>query len=165
MSNLSRGKYAQAISDRSGQAFPYKEMVTEWNGAFVHYSEFEPKHPQLEPKRFTADGQGLPKARPARVEPATPNLLQANPFTITSGSAIISVYEPSHGRSTASTVVFRNVDGSPGGLSYSLFEDSNGYVITVVDTNNYTFNLGSTPTVSGKFGGSFVTAGPVTLTP
>ena len=50
MSNLSRGKYAQAISDRSGQAFPYKEMVTEWNGAFVHYSEFEPKHPQLEPK-------------------------------------------------------------------------------------------------------------------
>jgi hypothetical protein len=165
MSNLSRGKYAQAISDRSGQAFPYSEMVTEWNGAFVHVSEFEPKHPQLEPKRFTADGQGLPKARPARVEPATPNLLSGNPFTITSGSGTISVYEPSHGRSTADIVVFRNVDGSPGGLAYSLFEDSNGYAITVVDTNNYTFNLGSTPTVSGKFGGSLVTAGPVTLTP
>ena len=165
MSNLSKGKYAQAISDRSGQAFPYSEMVTEWNGAFVHVSEFEPKHPQLEPRRFTADGQGLPKARPARVEPATPNLLSGNPFTITSGSGTISVYEPSHGRSTADIVVFRNVDGSPGGLAYSLFEDSNGYAITVVDTNNYTFNLGSTPTVSGKFGGSLVTAGPVTLTP
>ena len=165
MSNLSRGKYAQAISDRSGQAFPYSEMVTEWNGAFVHVSEFEPKHPQLEPRRFTADGQGLPKARPARVEPATPNLLSGNPFTITSGSGTISVYELSHGRSTADIVVFRNVDGSPGGLAYSLFEDSNGYAITVVDTNNYTFNLGSTPTVSGKFGGSLVTAGPVTLTP
>ena len=165
MSNLSRGKYAQAISDRSGQAFPYSEMVTEWNGAFVHVSEFEPKHPQLEPRRFTADGQGLPKARPARVEPATPNLLSGNPFTITLGSGTISVYEPSHGRSTADIVVFRNVDGSPGGLAYSLFEDSNGYAITVVDTNNYTFNLGSTPTVSGKFGGSLVTAGPVTLTP
>ena len=165
MSNLSRGKYAQAISDRSGQAFPYSEMVTEWNGAFVHVSEFEPKHPQLEPRRFTADGQGLPKARPARVEPATPNLLSGNPFTITSGSGTISVYEPSHGRSTADIVVFRNVDGSPGGLAYSLFEDSNGYAITVVDTNNYTFNLGSTPTVTGKFGGGFVTAGPVTLTP
>jgi hypothetical protein len=165
MSNLSRGKYAQAISDRSGQAFPYSEMVTEWNGAFVHVSEFEPKHPQLEPRRFTADGQGLPKARPARVEPATPNLLPGNPFTITLGSGTISVYEPSHGRSTADIVVFRNVDGSPGGLAYSLFEDSNGYAITVVDTNNYTFNLGSTPTVSGKFGGSLVTAGPVTLTP
>ncbi|MFC1794749.1 hypothetical protein ACFL3Q_14315 [Planctomycetota bacterium] len=165
MSNLSRGKFAQAISDRSGQAFPYSEMVTEWNGSFVHYSEFEPKHPQLEPRRFTADGQGLPKARPARVEPATPNLLQSNPFTITSGSGIISVFEPSHGRSTADVVVFRNVDGSPGGLSYSVFEDSNGYAITVIDTNNYTFNLGSTPTVSGKFGGMTVTAGPVTLTP
>ena len=39
-----RGKYAKAISDRSGMAFPYREMVTEWNGSFVHKSEFEPKH-------------------------------------------------------------------------------------------------------------------------
>ena len=50
MSNLSSGKYAQFISDRSGLAFPYSEMVIEWNGARVHTSEFEPKHPQLEPK-------------------------------------------------------------------------------------------------------------------
>src|SRR5210317_2599642 len=165
MSNLSKGKYAQAISDRSGQAFPYSEMVTEWNGAFVHYSEFEPKHPQLEPRRFTADGQGLPKARPARVEPATPNLLQANPFTLTSGSGTVSVYEPSHGRTTGNIVVFRNVDGSPGGIAYSVFENASGFSITVTGTDNYTFDLGSTPTVSGRFGGSFVTAGPVTLTP
>ena len=31
-----KGKYAQAISDRSGMAFPYNEMVREWNGMFVH---------------------------------------------------------------------------------------------------------------------------------
>ena len=43
MAKLSRGKYAQAISDRSGMAFPYKEMVKEWNGSFVHNSEFEAK--------------------------------------------------------------------------------------------------------------------------
>ena len=60
----SRGKHAQAISDRSGMAFPYNEMVKEWNGAFVHISEFEAKHPQLEPKPTTADGQGLKNARP-----------------------------------------------------------------------------------------------------
>ena len=36
MSSYARGKYAQAISDRSGQAFPYREMVKEWNGSFVH---------------------------------------------------------------------------------------------------------------------------------
>jgi len=43
-----RGKYAQAISDRSGMAFPYNEMVREWNGMFVHKSEFENKQPQLD---------------------------------------------------------------------------------------------------------------------
>jgi hypothetical protein len=64
MSNLSKGKYAQFISDRSGQAFPYQEMVIEWNGSRVHISEFEAKHPQLEPKPTTADGQGLVNARP-----------------------------------------------------------------------------------------------------
>ena len=64
MSNLSKGKYAQFISDRSGQAFPYSEMVIEWNGSRVHVSEFEAKHPQLEPKPTTADGQGLRNARP-----------------------------------------------------------------------------------------------------
>ena len=64
MSNLSKGKYAQFISDRSGQAFPYQEMVIEWNRSRVHISEFEAKHPQLEPRPTTADGQGLLNARP-----------------------------------------------------------------------------------------------------
>lgn len=64
MSNLSKGKYAKFISDRSGMAFPYSEMVIEWNGARVHTSEFEAKHPQLDPKPTTADGQGLRNARP-----------------------------------------------------------------------------------------------------
>ena len=41
-------KYAKAISDRLGLEFPYDEMVTEWNGSFVHISEYEEKHPQLE---------------------------------------------------------------------------------------------------------------------
>ena len=165
MSNLSKGKYAQFISDRSGQAFPYQEMVIEWNGSRVHISEYEAKHPQLEPKPTTADGQGLRNSRPARTEPATQNLLPSNPFDITSGSTTITVTEPSHGRTTADIVVFRNVDGSPGGLAYTVFENSSGFSITVVDTNSYTFTLGSTPTVTQKAGGTFVTAGPVTLTP
>ena len=66
MSKFAKGKYALAISDRSGQAFPWREMVTEWNGAFVHMSEYEPKQPQLEPKPFVADPQGLEQARPQR---------------------------------------------------------------------------------------------------
>ena len=165
MSNTASGKHAKFISDRSGMEFPYKEMVKEWNGSRVHISEFEPKHPQLEPKPHTADPQGLQVTRPARTEPATQNLLPSNPFNITSGSTTITVTEPSHGRSTSDTVVFRNVDGSPGGLAYTVFENSSGFSITVVDINTYTFTLGSTPTVTQKAGGTTVTAGPVTLTP
>ena len=40
---IARGKYAKAISDRSGMEFPYNEMVKEWNGHLVHKSEFEAK--------------------------------------------------------------------------------------------------------------------------
>ena len=43
MTTFASGKHALAISDRSGLAFPYLEMVREWNGAWVHFSEFEPK--------------------------------------------------------------------------------------------------------------------------
>ena len=64
MAKYATGKHAKAISDRSGVEFPYREMVREWNGSFVHVSEFEPKQPQLEPKPFVADPQGLEQARP-----------------------------------------------------------------------------------------------------
>ena len=162
---LSSGKYAKFISDRSGQEFPYSEMVIEWNGARVHTSEFEPKQPQLEPRAHGADPEGLQNAKPDRTEPATQNLLPGNPFNITSGSTTITVTEPSHGRTTGNTVVFRNVDGSPGGVAFTVFENASGFSITVTGTDNYTFTLGSTPTVTEKAGGMFVTAGPVTLTP
>ena len=165
MSNFAKGKYAKFISDRSGMEFPYSEMVKEWNGSRVHISEFEPKQPQLEPRAHGADPEGLQNAKPDRTEPATQNLLPANPFNITSGSTTITVTEPSHGRTTGNTVVFRNVDGSPGGLAFTVFENSSGFSITVTGTNNYTFTLGSTPTVTERAGGMFVTAGPVTLTP
>jgi hypothetical protein len=65
------GKYARAISDRSGMEFPYKEMVKEWNGSMVHKSEFESKHPQQERQKHAADAQSLQDARSARVEPMT----------------------------------------------------------------------------------------------
>ena len=62
---FSGGKYSRAISDRSGLEFPYQEMVFEWNGAFVHNSEFEPKQPQLDLTYYT-DAQSLQNARPQK---------------------------------------------------------------------------------------------------
>ena len=63
------GKYSKAISDRSGLAFPHKEMIKEWNGSLVHRSEFEAKHPQENPSTHKADGESLANSRPARSEP------------------------------------------------------------------------------------------------
>jgi len=160
MANLSRGKYAQFISDRSGMAFPYTEMVTEWNGAKVHISEYEPKQPQLEPKPTTTDAQGLPDARPDRVEPPVIVLLVFNPFeTIKyAGNTYINVNSQNHGLTTGTTVRFRGMVGSPptppvvpdptnnNNLNYfqpiptfdgvSDIDDSNGFIITVGKINS-----------------------------
>jgi hypothetical protein len=165
MAKYATGKYAKAISDRSGAEFPYREMVREWNGSFVHVSEFEPKQPQLEPKPISPDGIALAQVRTDRTEPATPNLLPNNPFSLTSGSGTVTVKETNHGRSTSDTVRFRNVQGSPGGLAHTVFENSSGFSITKVDSNSYTFAAGLNASVTEKGGGPTVTAGPVTVSP
>ena len=156
-------KYAKAISDRSGMEFPYNEMVKEWNGHLVHKSEFEAKHPQLELRSRSGDSQGLFNARPARTENKVAALLGNNPFSITASSQTITVTEINHGRSSSDTVRFRNVRGSPGGVSASTFENSSGFSITVTTTDKYTFSLGATPSVTEKGGGPTVSAGPVSL--
>jgi hypothetical protein len=46
-----------------------------------------------------------------------------------------------------------------------VFENSSGFSITVTGTDNYTFVIGTTPTVTERAGGMLVTAGPATLTP
>ena len=72
--SYAQGRRSMAISDRSGQAFPYKEMVREWTGALVHTSEFEPKHPQIRRRRVVADAIALQNPR-------------AQDFTFKSGGA------------------------------------------------------------------------------
>jgi hypothetical protein len=71
MGKYATGKKALAISDRSGQAFPYTEMVKEWNGSFVHISEFEPKHPQIRRRQAVTDAIALQNARPQRFQQPT----------------------------------------------------------------------------------------------
>ena len=59
-----RGKHAFFISDRSGMRFPYSERIREWTGLIVHISEFEAKHPQLEPSNNVSDAVALKEPRP-----------------------------------------------------------------------------------------------------
>ena len=99
MPKYASGKRALAISDRSGLQYPWREMVTEWNGAFVHISEYEPKQPQLEPKPISADPQGLWRARPARVALPTPAVLNLNPIA-TNGTTTVTITQDRHQRNT-----------------------------------------------------------------
>jgi hypothetical protein len=82
MTRFAKGSRALMISYRSGVAFPYREMVQEWTGAWVHKSEFEPKQPQLEPHPVGADPQGLQHAYPARTEFPVQNILPLQPLTL-----------------------------------------------------------------------------------
>jgi len=121
MTTFASGKHALAISDRSGLVFPYLEMVKEWNGAWVHFSEFEPKQPQLEPKPTSADPQALQRARPARTALPTPAVLNDNPFVTEVGTTVI-VNQNRHGRSTDDAVRFYQVKEPVGGVAISTFE-------------------------------------------
>jgi|TARA_X000001036_G_scaffold164198_1_gene155846 hypothetical protein len=84
------GKRSLAISDRSGQAFPYKEMVKEWTGALVHISEYEPKHPQLDPPYHKADAIALRNPRTQKYQ--QPTTVAANDQTVAdSGGTVVGV--------------------------------------------------------------------------
>ena len=123
MARFAKGSRALAISDRSGVAFPYREMVQEWTGAWVHTSEFEPKQPQLEPHPVGADPQGLKHARPARVEFPVQDILPNNPFTTTTASGTLSVSYPSNQINDGTSYVrFQSVKKTVGGVAVSTLE-------------------------------------------
>ena len=186
---FAKGKYAKAISDRSGMEFPYREMMREWNGMLVHKSEYEARHPQDEASHYSVEGHGLRNARPARSENEVARMLEPNPFeTIAASSGIINVYEKSHGRSTSDTVRFRgpiwtssdsDAYQNPSdfdGISGSNVAKAAGYSITVgkrdsagniTNTDDYYhFTVDTNTATSGGIsgGGENCSAGPATLT-
>ena len=161
------GKHALFISDRRGAAFPYRRMRIEWTGARVDVSEYEPKSAQLEIPKNISDPEALQHASSDRIEPLAEVLLQYNPFKSgNSGSAIITVRSPGHGRSTGDTVRFRSVSNFDG-FTASTVELAAGYSITKVDADFYTFTVGSGTATTGNLlgGGGTASAGPVTVSP
>ena len=153
MGKYASGKYALAISDRSGMAFPYSEMVREWNGSLVHYSEYEPKQPQLEPKPVGNDPQALQNPRPQVESTAQLILLDNNPFEIiiSGGNTYVNVYSLDHQRKADSKVRLRGAPlvtssgtGGPDAYnlqSYNVIPDISG--VTDIDSaNGFTIQLG-----------------------
>jgi hypothetical protein len=165
MAKFASGKRSYGISDRSGQRYRLKDMKLEWNGFLVGKDEWEAKQPQLQPSRVKADAQALKQSRPDRVGKDVEVLLQPDSFlSSNSGSAVVTVREFGHGRSTGDTVRFRDVLGFDG-FTKVVLTATGGYSITRVDEDNYTFSASSgTATVGSKFGGGYpTTAGPVTV--
>jgi len=174
MARYASNKYAQGISDRSGAAYRLRDMRKEWTGMLVGKDEWEAKQPQLTVVKTPADPQALRDPRPDRTEPAVEVLLPINAFTSSSsGSAVITVLEPGHGRSTGDVVRFRSVENFDG-FTESVLELSSGYSITVIagdastDFQSYFYSFtassGTATTGSVSGGGSFATAGPVSIT-
>ena len=94
MAKYATGKRSQAISDRSGMAFPYNEMVKEWNGSLVHISEFEPKHPQIRRRHNTADAIALQNSRNQKFQQPIQPFINTNTSDVTitnSGGAMVGV--------------------------------------------------------------------------
>lgn len=167
MGRFATGKHAKGISDRSGMEYRLRDMKLEWNGSLVGPDEFERKHPQLGPFNVPVDGQAVRNARPARTENAIERLLKPNAFVSgSSGSAVITVTEASHGRSTSDTVRFKKAKGFDGFTS-DVLNKNDGYSITVATTDTYTFSASSGTATTGGVsgGGNDATAGPVTVTP
>ena len=148
MAKYATGKYARAISDRSGMEFPYKEMVREWNGSLVHISEYEPKQPQLEPKPMSADAISLANIRPARTAPDVPYMLPTDAFeTYQSGSGIINVTAPGHGLTNGDTKRFRGpplaITASGGTFQFGNPESFDGISgSNIAKTAGYTITTG-----------------------
>ena len=163
MAGYASGKNALAISDRSGLRFPYSEMVREWNGSLVHYSEFEAKQPQLEPKPVGSDPQALFNPRPQPASKASLILLDPNPFTsiISGGTTYVNVYSEDHQRKAGDVVRFRGAPqvtsaGTGGSDATNLQSFANiptfDNVSDLNNTNGFTIALGqidSSGTVTG----------------
>ena len=165
MGKYASDKYALGISDRSGAAYKLRDMRKEWTGMLVGKNEWESKQPQLNPVRVVGDPQALRNPRPDRTEPAVTVLLEYDAFRSgSSGSAVITVTQPGHGKSTGDTVRFRSVEDFDGFLSATI-EAAAGFSITKVNDDRYTFTASSGTATAGNVngGGGTASAGPVTV--
>ena len=153
MGVFATGKHAVAISDRSGLRFPYNEMVREWNGSLVHFSEFEAKQPQISPKPVGSDPQALYNPRVQRASTAGLILLDNNPFEIIifGGNTFVNVYSLDHQRLANSIVRLRGAPqvttsgtggpDAPNLQSYAAIPNIAG--VTDIDSaNGFTIQLG-----------------------
>ena len=64
-----QGRRSLALCDRCNQRFFLSELRKEWQGLKTCPFCYEPKHPQLEPRRNVSDAIALQEPRPQPKEP------------------------------------------------------------------------------------------------
>ena len=105
MARYASGRRAWGYSDRSGFRYRLRDMIKEWNGLKVGPDEYEPKHPQLEPNHQHQIPTALYQPRSDSRSSDRRKVVNIKSFLSgSSGSAVITVIEKSHGRSTSDTV-------------------------------------------------------------
>lgn len=105
---------ALAVDDESGLVHPIDEMVTRWDGAFVHKSNDEQRHPQ-EFVRAGKDPYPVENARPRQAIGA----YCPSPFTILANGKILY-----HNTGPAAHLVDYGVGGAEVGCTFYVWPDS-----------------------------------------
>ena len=71
-------KNAYGICDISGFRYKLKDMKKTWDGLLVGPDQWDPKHPQLEPKPAPDDPQAVKNARPDKADDNSKFLVYTN---------------------------------------------------------------------------------------
>ena len=143
---FARGKRSMSISDRSGMAFPYREMVKEWNGFLVHYSEYDNQRSTSDKVRFrgpplvTSTGSGGADGYNKQQFATIPTFDNVSDISAAAGFTI--------------TIGKKNSDGSVTTAAGTLGEPENYFYFTSTST-------ATDGSING--GGDYCSAGPVTL--
>ena len=121
MGKYASGKRALAISDRSGMAFPYDEMVREWNGSLVHILSMNQSNHNLNQNQLVLIHK-LYLIQDHNQIKTSLILLDNNPFTtvISGGTTYVNVFSEDH-QSAGDVVRFRGppvvTAAGPGGAN------------------------------------------------
>lgn len=82
MAGYAVGRQSLAICDRCGQRYFLRELKKEWTGFKVCQECYEPKHPQLEPKRGINEPIAVYEPRPDVISTVRVSVWQGGDSTI-----------------------------------------------------------------------------------
>jgi hypothetical protein len=150
MARFAQGKFALAVSDISGQSFPWNEMVTQWNGLFVYSVDHQRTY------GTTIRFRGPPTTSPGTGTPDTVGLdgpVAGNPVV---GFANIANIDGILGATICGASGFSVVPGQYTTVTTTLFSSISSATattpITLASATNFTTSGPRIPTINNSSG-------------